>query len=232
MRLRQKRRRRSRSSSPASRPRRSWSARSPTASAASRSCPPGLALFTLCAAGSALAPSIDALLGFRLVQGAAAGAVGILPRAIIRDLFEGREARLQPRRRLARVQRRAADRALAGAGILIIGSWRSIYVVLTGVGAILLRRGASVVRRVACGRAPPQPQAFDGPRRLPSGADQPLGAGFSLLAGLVFAGLFAYATSRRSSTCKATACRRQASRDCSPSPPPGSSSARRSTPGS
>jgi len=55
----------------------------------------GLAVFTLTAAGSALAPSIDALLALRLVQGASAGAVGILPRAIIRDLFEGREARLQ-----------------------------------------------------------------------------------------------------------------------------------------
>ena len=42
----------------------------------------GLALFTLCAAGSALAPSIHALLAFRLVQGAGAGAIGILPRAI------------------------------------------------------------------------------------------------------------------------------------------------------
>ena len=55
----------------------------------------GLALFTLCAAGAALAPSIHTLLAFRLVQGASAGAIGILPRAIIRDLFEGREARLQ-----------------------------------------------------------------------------------------------------------------------------------------
>ena len=45
----------------------------------------GLALFTLCAAGSALAPSIHALLAFRLVQGAGAGAIGILPRAIIRE---------------------------------------------------------------------------------------------------------------------------------------------------
>ncbi|HSV01445.1 MAG TPA: MFS transporter, partial [Roseiarcus sp.] len=55
----------------------------------------GLIVFTLSAAGAALAPSIQALLAFRLVQGASAGAVGILPRAIIRDLFEGREARLQ-----------------------------------------------------------------------------------------------------------------------------------------
>ena len=53
----------------------------------------GVGLFTLCAAGSALAPTIEALLAFRLAQGAAAGAVGILPRAIIRDLFEGQAAR-------------------------------------------------------------------------------------------------------------------------------------------
>jgi DHA1 family bicyclomycin/chloramphenicol resistance-like MFS transporter len=39
----------------------------------------GLALFTLCAAGAALAPSIHALLVFRLLQGAGAGAIGILP---------------------------------------------------------------------------------------------------------------------------------------------------------
>ena len=55
----------------------------------------GLIVFTITSAGAALAPSIDTLLAFRLVQGASAGAVGILPRAIIRDLFEGREARLQ-----------------------------------------------------------------------------------------------------------------------------------------
>src|SRR5580704_5739796 len=35
----------------------------------------GLALFTLCAAGAALAPSLQALLAFRLVQGAGAGEI-------------------------------------------------------------------------------------------------------------------------------------------------------------
>ena len=49
----------------------------------------GILLFTLCAAGCALAPSITALLAFRLFQGVGAGAVGVLPRAIIRDLFDG-----------------------------------------------------------------------------------------------------------------------------------------------
>ena len=55
----------------------------------------GLALFALAAIGCALAPSIGVLIVSRILQGAGAGAVAILPRAIIRDLFEGREARLQ-----------------------------------------------------------------------------------------------------------------------------------------
>src|SRR5208283_2697585 len=59
----------------------------------------GLALFTLSAIGCALAPSIAVLIVSRIFQGAGAGAVAILPRAIIRDLFEGREARLQWRSR-------------------------------------------------------------------------------------------------------------------------------------
>ena len=54
----------------------------------------GIGPFTLCAAGSALAPSIYALLAFRLFQGVGAGTVGVLPRAIIRDLFEGHESRV------------------------------------------------------------------------------------------------------------------------------------------
>jgi DHA1 family bicyclomycin/chloramphenicol resistance-like MFS transporter len=97
----------------------------------------GLALFTLSAAGSALAPSIDALLAFRMVQGASAGAVGILPRAIIRDLFEGREARLQ----LAAVSLVFSVAPLIapslGAAILSFGSWRLIFGLLTGVSVLV-----------------------------------------------------------------------------------------------
>ena len=152
----------------------------------------GLALFTLCAAGSALAPSIDALLGFRLAQGAAAGAVGILPRAIIRDLFEGREARLH----LAAVSLVFSVGPLIapslGAGILIIGSWRLIYVALTGVGAILVVAGLTLFEEshAAENRRNLKPSTIlAGYRRA---VTNPSCAGFSLLAGLVFAGLFAY----------------------------------------
>ena len=152
----------------------------------------GLALFTLCAAGSAVAPTIEALLAFRLAQGAAAGAVGILPRAIIRDLFEGREARMH----LAAVSLVFSVGPLIapslGAGILFIGSWRLIYVVLTGVGAILAIAGMTLFEELhaAENRRNLKPSTiFAGYRRA---LTSPSCAGFSLLAGLVFAGLFAY----------------------------------------
>src|ERR1700729_4530366 len=152
----------------------------------------GLALFTLCAAGSALAPSIHALLAFRLVQGAGAGAIGILPRAIIRDLFEGREARIQ----LSAVSvvfgvAPLIAPALGGA-ILAFGSWRLIFVVLTGVSVLTTITALALFEEThaAENRRNLKPSTiFAGYRRA---LTSPACAGFSLLGGLLFAGLFAY----------------------------------------
>ena len=152
----------------------------------------GLALFTLCAAGAALAPSIHALLAFRLMQGAGAGAVGILPRAIIRDLFEGREARLQ----LSAVSVVFGVAPLIapalGAEILSFGSWRLIFVVLTGVSIVTTIAAIMLFEE---SHAPENRRnlkpatVFAGYRRA---LTNPACAGFSLLGGLLFAGLFAY----------------------------------------
>jgi MFS transporter, DHA1 family, multidrug resistance protein len=152
----------------------------------------GLVLFTLSAAGSAVAPSIHALLAFRLVQGASAGAVGILPRAIIRDLFEGREARLQ----LSAVSLVFSVAPLIapalGAAILVFGSWRLIFAVLAGV-SVLITLVALVLfqeSHAAENRRNLKPSTvFAGYRRA---LTNPACAGFSLLGGLLFAGLFAY----------------------------------------
>jgi MFS transporter, DHA1 family, multidrug resistance protein len=152
----------------------------------------GLAVFTLTAAGSALAPSIDALLAFRLVQGASAGAVGILPRAIIRDLFEGREARLH----LAAVSLVFGVAPLIaptlGAGILFVGSWRLIFAVLTCVGAMVTAAALVLFNEShpAENRRNLKPSTIlAGYRRA---LTNPACAGFSLLGGFLFAGLFAY----------------------------------------
>jgi MFS transporter, DHA1 family, multidrug resistance protein len=152
----------------------------------------GLILFTLSAAGSALAPTIRLLLAFRLVQGASAGAVGILPRAIIRDLFKGREARLQ----LAAVSIVFSVAPLIapslGAAILFFGSWRLIFAVLTSV-SVLVTLVALVLfeeSHAAENRRNLRPSTIiAGYRRA---LTNPACAGFSLLGGLLFAGLFGY----------------------------------------
>ena len=152
----------------------------------------GLALFSLCAAGSAVAPTIHALLAFRLVQGASAGAIGILPRAIIRDLFEGREARLQ----LSAVSvvfgvAPLIAPALGGA-ILVFGSWRMIFVALSGVSILTMLAAVVLFEETHApeNRRNLRPSTvFAGYRRT---LTSPACAGFSLLGGLLFAGLFAY----------------------------------------
>ena len=152
----------------------------------------GLVLFTLAAAGSALAPTIRVLLAFRLIQGASAGAVGILPRAIIRDLFEGREARLQ----LAAVSLVFSVAPLVapslGAAILFFGSWRLIFAVLTVV-SILVTLVALILFQESHAdenRRSLRPAAIVAGYR--QALTNPACAGFSLLGGVLFAGLFAY----------------------------------------
>ncbi len=152
----------------------------------------GLALFTFSAAGAALAPSIHALLAFRLVQGAGAGAIGILPRAIIRDLFEGREARLQ----LSAVSVVFGVAPLVapalGAEILAFGSWRLVFVVLTGVSIVTTIAAMALFHEshAAENRRNLKPATvFAGYKRV---LTNPACVGFSVLGGLVFAGLFAY----------------------------------------
>ena len=152
----------------------------------------GLVIFTLSAAGAVVAPSIGVLLALRVVQGASAGAVGILPRAIIRDLFQGREARLQ----LAAVSVVFSVGPLVapslGAAILFFGSWRSIFAVLTGVSVVVTLVALTLFKEshaVENRRNLKPATIIAGYRRA---LTNPACAGFSLLGGLLFGGLFAY----------------------------------------
>ncbi len=152
----------------------------------------GLALFTLAAIGCALAPSIVVLIVSRIVQGAGAGTVAVLPRAIIRDVFEGRQARLQ----LAAVSVVFSAAPLIGptlgAGLLAIGPWRLIYAALAALGVVL---GALVLVMLVESHDAGMRRSLT-PATIAAGYRRALTnrmcAGFSLVNGLVFAGLFAY----------------------------------------
>ncbi len=152
----------------------------------------GLGLFTLCALGCALAPSIGAMLAFRLLQGVGAGTVGILPRAIIRDRFEGRAARLQ----LAAVSLVFSVAPLIaptlGAGILTFGNWRTIFFTLVAVGAATILAASLGFRE----SHPRDRRRSLRPAIIMAGYQRalsnPMCAGFSMIGGTAFAGLFAY----------------------------------------
>lgn len=152
----------------------------------------GVALFSFSALGAALAPSIGALLGFRLVQGFGAGTVGILPRAIIRDLFEGAEGR----RQLAAVSIVFSVAPLlaptVGAAVLAFGTWRTIFLLLFAVSAAIGLVSALAFRESQSReqRRSLKPRAVLGAYRR--ALTEPMCLGFSIIGGTAFAGLFAY----------------------------------------
>jgi DHA1 family bicyclomycin/chloramphenicol resistance-like MFS transporter len=86
----------------------------------------------------ALAPSIDALLAARLVQGLAAASGPILGRAIIRDRFEGAEMARVMSLVLAAFITAPLVAPSIGALILEFASWRAIFWFLAVYGAALL----------------------------------------------------------------------------------------------
>lgn len=98
----------------------------------------GIALFIAGSIGCAFAPSLVWLLAGRVVQGVGAAAVGVVPRAVARDRFTGIEAT----RLLAMVMLVIATSPmlapLAGSAVLLVGSWRLIFLVLVGVGVMSL----------------------------------------------------------------------------------------------
>ncbi len=98
----------------------------------------GLGVFVLAAIACTAAPSFPSLLGFRLVQGIAAGACVILPLAIVRDLFEGAKALQRLSQVTALVGLAPMIAPVFGAWAMGLSNWRTIYALQAGTGIILL----------------------------------------------------------------------------------------------
>jgi len=98
----------------------------------------GCLIFTLAALGCTLAPSIELLLFFRLIQGIGSGSAAVLSMALIRDLFEGSEARAKLS--YVNILRSFAPMIAPtlGAWLFTVADWRWIYGVLTIGGIIIL----------------------------------------------------------------------------------------------
>ncbi len=152
----------------------------------------GLGVFTLGGLACAAAPSITLLLLARFVQGAGAGAGAALPLAIVRDVFEGAEARA----RLAYVTLvlGIAPAIAPSIGATVLGwvGWRGIYAILFVGGAILL---LAVFFGFEETRDPRHSQKLH-PAQLVRNYRRVLGhratLGYALVNGLTFACMFAY----------------------------------------
>jgi DHA1 family bicyclomycin/chloramphenicol resistance-like MFS transporter len=95
------------------------------------------AVYSIAGLGCALAPSFEALVAWRLLQGCGAGASRSLSAAIIRDLFTGPAGR--SKQSYVQVMQLLAPLLAPTIGsvlLLLFQDWRSIYVFLSASGAL------------------------------------------------------------------------------------------------
>lgn len=152
----------------------------------------GLALYAAANLASALAPSLEVLISARFLQGVGAAGPMVLARAIVRDLYEGRQAGQQLARMGTIMGIVPAIAPVLGAGIEILAGWRMNFLAVVFLAIAL---SIAVVRRL--------PETLKEPLVAPFS----LGAivrgygalyrdgrftAFALLSAVTYAGLFAF----------------------------------------
>ena len=98
----------------------------------------GCLLFTLGALGAATAPGITALLAWRVVQGAGAGAGSVMAFAVVRDLFSGTAARVKLAYVNAVMNVAPMVGPTFGSLMLPVTGWRPIFGVQAAAGVLLV----------------------------------------------------------------------------------------------
>ena len=145
--------------------------------------------------GVFVAPSIEWLLVFRVLQGAGAAAGGVVAMAIVRDLFGGLPL-VRMLSRLALVNGLAPILApLIGSQLLLLMPWRGIFGLLAVYGVLVVLAAVFFIvetlppaRRVDLGHS-------TAGQRYKSLFSDRIFVGVAVIAGLTFSGLFAYLSS-------------------------------------
>lgn len=105
----------------------------------------GLAAYGIASIGCALAPNLIVLLGFRVLQGLAAGGGVIVSRTVIRDVYDGAEAQRLMSRVMMIFSIAPAIAPVIGGFLLQLGPWPVIFWFLTGVSVVLIALVAVVL---------------------------------------------------------------------------------------
>ncbi len=98
----------------------------------------GILLFAAGSVGCALAPTVEWLTAARFVQGVGGAAVGVVPRAVVRDRFRDVEATRLMAMVMLVIAVSPMLAPLAGSLVLAFGGWRLIFAVLVAVAAMSL----------------------------------------------------------------------------------------------
>jgi len=145
--------------------------------------------------GVALAPAIEWLFVFRVLQGIGAAAGGVVAMAIVRDLFGGLPL-VRMLSRLSLVNGLAPILApVIGSQLLLLVPWRGIFVFLAVYGALALIASVFFLvetlpkaRRVDLGHSTAR-------QRYGALFSDRIFVGIAIIAGFTFSGLFAYLSS-------------------------------------
>lgn len=138
----------------------------------------GVAIYLVGTAGCYLAPSIGALIGWRVVQALGAAAVMVVPRAIIRDMHTGHEATRMMAAIMLVISVSPMLAPLAGSAVIAVADWRAIFGVLAVAGVISLLMIAFLL-----------PETLRQEDRVPVSAGRLLSGARHLLGDRVFMGL-------------------------------------------
>jgi DHA1 family bicyclomycin/chloramphenicol resistance-like MFS transporter len=152
----------------------------------------GMALYLAGSAWCALAPGAGQLIVARIVQSLGAAAAAVLARAIVRDLFEG-TAMTRFFSTLMLINGAALIIApVIGGQLLTVATWRAVFAVLAGAGAVLLLAVAFALPESLPARRR-QPARLHHTVRSLAGLARDWGyLRYVLAAALMFAAVFAY----------------------------------------
>ncbi len=98
----------------------------------------GLGLFLLGSIGCALSPSVEWLIGWRVVQGIGAASVMVVPRAIVRDLYTGVEATKMMGLVMLVLSVSPILAPFIGSQIIIPFGWRAVFVAVSVIAALAI----------------------------------------------------------------------------------------------